>query len=58
MNNTLIKKYTTKERTFKMAPDNRFISVYINGKLNGFICNIDKIIKIDGENINSCEFFN
>ena len=53
----MIKKYTTKHRTFKIAPNNMFISVYIDGHLSGFIFNTDKIINIDGEEIVSREFF-
>lgn len=53
----MIKKYTTKTRTFRVAPDGKFISVYQNGKLNGFIWNCDKRIMIDGEEIISSEFF-
>ena len=52
-----MKKYTTKSRTFKMAPDNRFISCYIDGRLSGFIWNTNTIIHIDGEEIVSSEFF-
>ena len=54
---TLIKKYTTKNRTFKFAPDGKFIRVYINGRLNGFIWNNDNVITVDGEKIVSSEFF-
>ena len=54
---TLIKKYTNKNRTFKFAPDNRFITVYINKRANGFIWNTDKVIRIDGEEVVSSEFF-
>lgn len=53
----LMKKYTTKRRTFKMAPDNRFITVYINGRVNGFIWNTDTAITIDGDKEVSSEFF-
>lgn len=53
----LVKKYTTKRRAFKMAPDNRFITVYINGRVNGFIWNTDTVITIDGEKVASSEFF-
>ena len=53
----MIKKYTTKNRKFKFAPDNRFITVYINGRMNGFIWNTDKVIRIDGEEVVSSEFF-
>ena len=54
---SLIKKYTSKNRTFKFAPDGRFIRVYCNGKLNGFIWNNDKVIVIDGDCVVSSEFF-
>lgn len=53
----MIKKYTTKDRKFKAAPDNRFIKVYINGRLNGFIFNNNKVIYIDGDEVVSSEFF-
>lgn len=53
----MIKKFTNKHRTFKFAPDNKFIKVYIDGRLNGFIFNTDKVIIIDGEEIVSSEFF-
>ncbi len=53
----MIKKYTNKRRTFKFAPDNKFITVYIDGKINGFIWNTDKVIKVDGEEVVSSEFF-
>lgn len=53
----MIKKYTTKQRTFKFASDGRFIKVYINNHLNGFIWNTDKVIMIDGEEVVSSEFF-
>ena len=53
----LMKKYTTKRRTFKMAPDNRFITVYIDGRGNGFIWNTDTVITINGEKVVSSEFF-
>lgn len=54
---SLMKKYTTKERTFKMAPDNRFITVYINSRVNGLIWNTDTVISLDGEEIISSVFF-
>lgn len=53
----MIKKYTTKNRIFKFAPDNRFIKVYIDGRLNGMIFNTNKVIMIDGEEVISSEFF-
>ena len=53
----LMKKYTTKTRTFKMAPDNRFITCYRNGRVSGFIWNTSTIITVDGEEITSSEFF-
>lgn len=53
----MIKKYTNKNRTFKMAPDNRFIKVYINGRLNGFIWNNENVIRVDGDEVVSSEFF-
>ncbi len=57
MSSSLIKKYTTKNRVFKFSPDAHFLRVYINGCLNGFIWNCDKIICIDGERIAASEFF-
>lgn len=54
---SLIQKYTSKNRTFKFAPDGRFICVYYNGKLNGFIWNTDKVIVIDGDHVVSSAFF-
>lgn len=53
----IMKKYTTKNREFKFAPDKRFIKVYIDGRLNGFIWNTDKVISVDGEEVISSEFF-
>ena len=53
----LMRKYTTKERTFGIAPDNRFITVYINGRINGFIWNTNTVIMIDGVKVVSSEFF-
>ena len=55
--NETIKKYTNKNRTFKFAPDRRFIKVYINGRINGFIFNTDKEITIGGEKIISKQLF-
>lgn len=57
MKNAMIKRYTNKHRTFKMAPDNRFIKVYIDGRLNGFIWNNENVIRVDGDEIVSSEFF-
>lgn len=53
----MIKKFTTATRTFKVAPDKKFIRVYQNGKLSGFIWNCDRKIMVDGEEVNSSEFF-
>ena len=53
----MINRFTTKERTFKMSPCGRFIRVYKNNRLNGFIWNNDKVILIDGEPIKSSDFF-
>ena len=58
MTNTMIKKFTTAKRTFKFSSDNKFIKVYFNGKLNGFIWNTDKVIVIDGNEVKSNLFFN
>ncbi len=53
----MINKFTTKRRNFKFSPDKRFIRVYIDGRLNGFIWNCDKVIKVDGIDVVSSEFF-
>lgn len=53
----MIAKYTTKTRTFKVAPDKKFITVYQNGKVSGYIWNCDRKILVDGEEIVSSEFF-
>lgn len=53
----MLEQYTTKNRAFKFAPDRRFIKVYIDGRLNGFIWNSDVEIMIDGERVKSSEFF-
>lgn len=55
--NAMIKKYTTKSRTFKFSPDRRFITVYINGRANGFIWNNNKVIRVNGDEVVSSEFF-
>lgn len=57
MRNAMIEKYTNKNRTFKVAPDGRFIKVYINGRINGFIWNNDKEIRVDGDIVKQSEFF-
>ena len=57
MTNAMVKKYTTKHRTFKFAPDGKFITVYLDGRLNGFIWNNDKVIVVDGEEVVSNEIF-
>lgn len=54
---SLIKKYTTKSRTFKLSPCGRFYSVYVYGRLSGFIWNNDRVITIDGDKVVSSEFF-
>lgn len=53
----MMKKYTTKRRTFKFSYDKRFITVYQNGEMSGFIWNNDKVITVDGDEIVSSEFF-
>lgn len=53
----MIKKYTTKKRSFVFAPDNRYIRVYENGRLSGLIWNCDRKIQVDGDEIKSSEFF-
>lgn len=55
--NAMIKKYTTKRRTFKYSHDKRFITVYIDGRMNGFIWNTDKVIRVNGDEVVSSEFF-
>ena len=55
--NAMIKKYTTKHRTFKFSPDKRFITVYIDGRMNGFIWNTDRVIRVNGDEVVSSEFF-
>lgn len=55
--NRTIRQYTTKSRTFKMAPDQRFLTCYINGRVSGFIWNTNTKIMIDGKEITSSEFF-
>lgn len=57
MNNELIKRFTNEHRTFKAAPDNRFIIVYYDGRHKGFIWNCDKVIRIDGEEVICSGFF-
>ncbi|MBR1763069.1 MAG: hypothetical protein IJ731_06855 [Eubacterium sp.] len=57
MANSLIKKYTNKNRTFKFAPDSKYIKVYINGRLNGFIWNNSNIITVNGDKVVSSKFF-
>lgn len=57
MKNEMIKKYTNKSRKLKMAPDNRFITVYINGRMNGFIWNNNNVIRVDGDEVVSADFF-
>lgn len=44
-------------RKFIYAPDNKFIKVYVDGRLNGFIFNVNKEIYIDGEKYNCQGFF-
>lgn len=53
----MMKKYTTKKRRFEFGPDKRFIKVYYNNCLNGFIWNSNRKILIDGESIVSSEMF-
>ena len=55
--NNLINKYTNKHRTFKYSPDNKFITVYVDGRNSGVIFNNDKIITIDGDKVKSSDFF-
>lgn len=57
MKNELVKKYTTKHRKFKTAPDNRYLKVYIDGRLNGFIFNNNKKIFVNGEEVTAADFF-
>lgn len=53
----MLKKYTTKNRKFKFSPDRKFIVVYINNRVSGYIWNCDKVIFVDGDEIVSSEFF-
>lgn len=53
----MIKRFTTKERTFEMSSDKRFIKVYINGRFDGFIFNNDRVIYIDGEEVIGSKLF-
>lgn len=55
--NAMIKKYTNKHRTFKSSYDKRFITVFIDGRMNGFIWNNDRAIYVDGDEVVSSEFF-
>lgn len=55
---TMIKKFTNKHRTFKLSPCGRFYSVYVNGRLNGFIWNNNREIIIDGEKLVASNLFN
>ena len=57
MTNALINKFTNKNRAFKFAPDKKYIKVYINGQLNGFIWNNSNTITIDGNKVVSSKFF-
>lgn len=57
MKNAMVQKFQNKDRVFKFAPDNRFLRVYINGRLNGLIWNTDKVIRVDGIEVISSEFF-
>ena len=54
----MMKKYTTKRRQFKLSFDGRYIQVYVDGRMNGFIWNTDKVIFVDGEPVVSSMFFN
>ena len=55
--NALVKKYTTAHRRFEMAPGNRFITVYVDGRVSGFIFNNDRVIRVDGDEVVQSEFF-
>lgn len=55
--NETVKRCTNKNRTFAFAPDKRFLKVYTNGRLSGFIFNTDKEVQIDGEKVKSSDFF-
>ena len=55
--NAMIKKYTSRRRFFEVAPGNRFITVYVDGRISGFIFNNDRTILIDGEEVIQSEFF-
>lgn len=53
----MIKKYTTRNRSFKISPDGLLISVYFKGHFKGFIWNTSKIIYVDGDEVVSSDFF-
>lgn len=55
--NAMIKKYTAEGFTFKYSSDKRFITVYIDGRMNGFIWNTDTVIWVNGDEVVSSEFF-
>lgn len=57
MKNAMVQKFQNKNRVFKFSPDNRYLRVYINGRLNGFIWNTDKVIRVDGIEVVSSDFF-
>lgn len=53
----LMRRYSTNRRKFKFSPDKRFIKVYLDEKLNGFIWNNDVAIYVDGDKVIASEFF-
>lgn len=53
----MITKYTTNRRTFKFSFDRRFITVYNDGRVSGYIWNCDRVIYVDGDAVVSSEFF-
>ena len=55
--NAMIKKYTNKHLTFKLSSDKRYITVYIDGRMNGFIWNTNTVIRVNGDEVVSSEFF-
>lgn len=57
MMNRMVKKYTSKRRSFKLSPCGRFYRVYVDGQLSGFVWNNEKVIRVDGDQIVSSEFF-
>lgn len=53
----MMKKYTDKHMKFKFDYSKKFIMVFIDGKLDGFIWNCEKVILVGGDKVVSSEFF-